>query len=101
MQPWYLNLFENVQTIQFNHRMAAYAIVLAAVIHVFALKKSPHIRHFYMGLAILAAIMGQAALGVVTLLSHVAIAPALLHQAGAILLLGFVLYHLHSLWRSP
>ena len=26
MQPWYLNLFENAMTVQFNHRMVAYVL---------------------------------------------------------------------------
>ena len=27
MQPWYLNLFENALTVQFNHRLVAYVLV--------------------------------------------------------------------------
>ena len=27
MQPWYLNLFENAMTVQFNHRVVAYVLV--------------------------------------------------------------------------
>lgn len=97
MQPWYLNLFENVQTIQFNHRMLAYGIVLLALIHLAMLWRSAESRHVNGGVLLLAAIIGQGVLGVVTLLSHVAIAPALLHQGGAILLLTLALYHLHCL----
>ena len=29
--PWYLNLFENPLTVQFDHRMLGYAVVLAAL----------------------------------------------------------------------
>src|SRR5690606_23865095 len=31
MDPWYLNLFENVLTVQFSHRMLGYLIALAAL----------------------------------------------------------------------
>ena len=31
--PWWRNIFENILTVQFNHRMVAYAIWLLAVVH--------------------------------------------------------------------
>ena len=31
MQPWYLNPFENVLTVQFDHRMMAYLVAALAV----------------------------------------------------------------------
>ena len=30
--PWYLNLFENPLTVQFDHRMLGYAVVLATIL---------------------------------------------------------------------
>jgi cytochrome c oxidase assembly protein subunit 15 len=33
MQPWYLNLFENAMTVQFNHRMVAYVLTAAVIWH--------------------------------------------------------------------
>ena len=33
MSPWYLNPFENVMTVQFNHRMVAYVLVAAVLWH--------------------------------------------------------------------
>ena len=33
--PWWRNLFENALTVQFNHRMLAYAIWLLALLHAF------------------------------------------------------------------
>ena len=33
MQPWYLNLFENALTVQFNHRLVAYVLLLASFWH--------------------------------------------------------------------
>lgn len=97
MQPWYLNLFENVQTVQFNHRMIAYAIAIMGFVHVIVLVRSSAKRHIFIGFALFAAIIGQGALGVAALLSHIAIVPALFHQGGAILLLSLALFHLHSL----
>ena len=33
-QPWWRNFFENALTVQFNHRMLAYAIFVLAILHV-------------------------------------------------------------------
>src|SRR5262245_53729377 len=33
MQPWYLNLFENAMTVQFNHRVAAYLVLALVIAH--------------------------------------------------------------------
>ena len=97
MQPWYLNLFENVLTIQFNHRMLGYAIALLATINLFLAWRGPA---WAIAAAMFAAVLGQIALGVFTLLSQVQLGLALAHQAGAVLLFGLALYQLHRLRRS-
>ena len=38
--PWYLNFFENVTTVQFDHRVTAYAVVALALVHLVALIRS-------------------------------------------------------------
>jgi cytochrome c oxidase assembly protein subunit 15 len=95
MQPWYLNLFENVLTVQFNHRMAAYAIALFAVALAAASWRSGAGKGI--ALAALAAVLAQIALGVFALISQLQIGLALAHQAGAMLLLALALYQLHRL----
>jgi cytochrome c oxidase assembly protein subunit 15 len=96
MQPWYLNLFENVLTVQFNHRMLAYAIALVAALDVMlALRSGQRAVPF----AVLAAVLAQITLGVFALLSHLELGLALAHQAGAVLLFGLALYQLHSVAR--
>jgi cytochrome c oxidase assembly protein subunit 15 len=95
MQPWYLNLFENVLTVQFNHRMAAYAIALFAVALAAASWRSGAGKGI--ALAVLAAVLAQIALGVFALISQLQIGLALAHQAGAMLLLALALYQLHRL----
>jgi cytochrome c oxidase assembly protein subunit 15 len=97
MHPWYLNLFENVLTIQFNHRMLGYLIALAALANlVLAWRGSS--RAVAMG--VLAAVIAQITLGVYALLSHLQLGLALAHQAGAVLLFGLALYQLHLFSRS-
>ena len=41
LSPWWLNVFENVTTVQFNHRVTAYALALAALWHAAALAREP------------------------------------------------------------
>jgi cytochrome c oxidase assembly protein subunit 15 len=92
--PWYLNLFENPLTVQFEHRMLGYAVVLAALGQLawLALKGAAQP---LLGSAFTLALFAllQAALGVWTLLLSVPIALGLAHQAGAIALFSVALYH--------
>ena len=101
MQPWYLNLFENALTVQFNHRLVAYALVLATLWHVWTLARGtrdPRIR--FTAAALAAAVLAQAALGIATLLAQVPLALGLAHQAGAAAVFGLAVWHLHAL-RHP
>ena len=92
--PWYLNLFENPLTAQFNHRMLGYAVVLVALAQLswLALKGAPPP---LLGSALTLALFAllQAALGVWTLLLFVPVVLGLAHQAGAIAVFGVALYH--------
>jgi len=101
MQPLWSNLFENIATVQFNHRLLAYLLCL--VIPVFwwqAMRVAlpAHTRravHFMLGwLAV------QVLLGIATLLYVVPIPLAAAHQAGALILFSLALAVLHSL-RTP
>jgi heme a synthase len=93
--PWYLNLFENPLTVQFDHRMLGYALVaatLAQALWLF-LKRAPQtLINSATALAVLA--LMQATLGVWTLLLVVPIELGLAHQAGAIAVFTAALYHL-------
>jgi cytochrome c oxidase assembly protein subunit 15 len=93
-----MNLFENALTVQFQHRLIAYAIAAAVAWHAWALTRAPDARAPQRrSAAILAcAVVVQAGLGIWTLLAHVPIPLALLHQAGAVALLGVALWHWHG-----
>jgi heme a synthase len=100
MQPWWRNAFENVMTIQFNHRMMAYAVALIGGVQAAMALRSPLAGVRLTGALVLAAVAGQIALGVATLLSQVQIHLALAHQAMAILLFAVALRHLFQV-RHP
>jgi cytochrome c oxidase assembly protein subunit 15 len=83
--PWWRNLFENTLTVQFEHRMTAYALFLLAALHAIDLVRAKAPRAaIAAALWLLAAVTLQAVLGILTLLNQVPILLALSHQAVAI-----------------
>ncbi len=96
LEPWYLNPLENIATVQFNHRMLAYALLIAALWHGVALARANiDARVKISAWVLLAAILGQAALGIWTLLSVVALPLGIAHQAGAVVVFGVAVWHVH------
>ena len=93
--PWYLNLFENPLTVQFDHRMLGYAVVVATIAQALWLawsRKGSALIGSALTLAVLALL--QATLGVWTLLLAVPIELGVAHQAGAIAVFAAALFHL-------
>ena len=85
--PLWRNFFENVMTVQFDHRMAAYALFLAALLHAADARWKGPAEVALPAVVLFALVTAQAMLGVITLL-HVSPLPlALAHQAGAVLVL--------------
>jgi heme a synthase len=100
--PWYLNLFENPLTVQFDHRMLGYTVVVATVAQFAWLASrgaTPPLLGSALTLALLAGL--QATLGVWTLLLAVPIPLGLAHQAGAIAVFTAALYHLWMARGAP
>ena len=88
--PWWRNLFDNMLTVQFEHRMTAYALLGLAAFHAFDVMRSGAGRAVVRGAhRLLAAVLLQAVLGIATLLLVVPIHLALTHQAVAIVVLTF------------
>jgi cytochrome c oxidase assembly protein subunit 15 len=101
ISPFYVNLFENIAAVQFNHRALALITVIAAlVIWIWGrrLSLAPEARGALDLIALIA--LAQAGLGVATLLYVVALPLAVLHQAGAIALLTAVLWAIRQLPNS-
>lgn len=91
-QPGWRNLFENVLTVQFNHRMTAYAVLALAVVNWLALRGAGPAAGRAGLLVVLVA--AQALLGILTLIHQVPIDIALAHQFGATLVLIAATVHL-------
>jgi cytochrome c oxidase assembly protein subunit 15 len=98
MTPWFASIVDDVTTVQFDHRVLAYLVVVfalvQAVVAAFVCGHVSPVARRAGALAYLALL--QALLGIVTLLL-VAPAPlALVHQAMALVLLGAATAH----WRT-
>jgi cytochrome c oxidase assembly protein subunit 15 len=86
--PWWRNLFDNTLTVQFEHRMVAYALLALAVLHGLDAARSRAGASAVNGaMWLAAAITLQATLGILTLLNGVPTGLALAHQAVAIAVL--------------
>jgi cytochrome c oxidase assembly protein subunit 15 len=97
LHPFWRNFFENTLTVQFDHRMMAYAIWLLALFHA---NDAWDMRRETAGAIVLAgAVTLQAALGIATLLSHAPIELALVHQVLAILVFTVAVMHAERLWH--
>jgi cytochrome c oxidase assembly protein subunit 15 len=100
LSPWYLNLFENVAAVQFNHRLLAIALLVAVIAFWLAARRYALPRQVALGMhALLAAALLQVALGITTLLMHVPLPLAALHQAGGVLVLTALVYLSHRVYR--
>ena len=93
LEPTWRNFFENIATVQFNHRLLAistFALVLVFVIRVMRDKVLQPLHKPTLTLAGVATI--QVALGISTLLWFVPVALGAMHQAVALILLSVMLY---------
>jgi cytochrome c oxidase assembly protein subunit 15 len=98
--PWWSNLFDNSLTVQFEHRMVAYALFVLAILHALDTIRSragPTVVNGALGLA--AVITLQATLGILTLLNSAPIDLALTHQGVAILVLTLAVLQAERLAR--
>jgi cytochrome c oxidase assembly protein subunit 15 len=97
-EPWWRNLLENALTVQFEHRMVAYALFTLAVLHLLDAVLSRAGSAAVKGAVwLVAAVTLQATLGVLTLLNQVPIDIALAHQAVAIAVLTLAVFQAERL----
>jgi heme a synthase len=101
LEPWWLNLFDNIATVQFNHRLMAWLLMLLVPVFWLAALRQPLPAPTRLAThLLLAALVIQVALGILTLLLKVPVALAAAHQGGAVLLLTAALWAAHELRGS-
>jgi cytochrome c oxidase assembly protein subunit 15 len=96
-EPWWRNFFENPLTVQFDHRLVAYALWVVAVLH--AVDVGRNLRQgaaLWGAVALAAAVTLQAGLGIMTLLEQAPLALALMHQTMAMVVLTVAAVHAHA-----
>src|SRR5262249_28420435 len=95
------NLFENPLTVQFDHRMVAYALAFGVLTHTVAFagivgRRGPGP---FGALMLLLAVLVQAALGIMVLLAQAPLVLSLIHQATAIVVLTAAAVHAERVAR--
>lgn len=96
--PLWINFFENIVTVQFDHRVLATSLFLIIPALWWRIGKTPQESHIHAGRhLLLAALALQITLGISTLLLIVPVSLAAAHQAGAVILLTTSLYVSHQL----
>jgi cytochrome c oxidase assembly protein subunit 15 len=101
LSPWWLNLFENMATVQFNHRVLAITTFLLILAYWLRMPREALPKRARKGVnALFHTGILQVALGITTLLLVVPIPLAAAHQAVAMLLFTLGLFLCHALKRG-
>lgn len=101
LSPWPVNLFENIATVQFNHRLGAYVLAAAVAALWLAARRRALPARARRAVDLLGiAVLGQILLGIATLLLVVPLPLAAAHQMMALVVLSLSLILLHALRRA-
>lgn len=98
LDPWYLNFFGNIATVQFDHRLIAWLLAFLVSWFWTRVRRSAAPRRARTAAnVLLAALALQITLGIATLLNAVPVPLAAAHQAGALLVFTAALLAAHAL----
>jgi cytochrome c oxidase assembly protein subunit 15 len=101
LDPWWINFFENMATVQFDHRVLAITALILIVVFWTRIRKSELPSRVSKAVnALLHTAILQVVLGITTLLLVVPVVLAATHQAVAMLLFTVALYICHGLRRA-
>src|SRR6266550_3157891 len=102
ISPWYMNFVNNMATVQFDHRLLAWTLLVLVPIWWWRVRATPEVpaRARFAAHLLLAMLLAQVSLGISTLLLVVPLPLAALHQAGAVLLFAAALHAAHALRRQ-
>jgi cytochrome c oxidase assembly protein subunit 15 len=99
LEPKWRNLFWNMATVQFNHRLGAWLLFLLVPVLAWKLNRTQSLppRAVQGGYALAAMLALQIGLGIATLVLSVPLPLAALHQAGAVILFALAINVVHAL----
>ncbi|HEV2220657.1 MAG TPA: COX15/CtaA family protein [Casimicrobiaceae bacterium] len=98
LAPWWRNLFWNLATVQFDHRMIAWLLAFSIPYTWWRLRRSRSPLRARRGAdALVAGLAVQLSLGIATLVNGVPVPLAAMHQAGALVVFTLALNVAHAL----
>ncbi len=98
LDPWYLNFFSNMATVQFDHRLIAWLLAFLVAWFWLRVRREAAPRRAKLAAdLLLGALALQIALGIATLVLAVPVPLAAAHQAGALLVFSAALFAAHLL----
>jgi cytochrome c oxidase assembly protein subunit 15 len=99
LQPWWKNFGYNMATVQFDHRIVAWALALLVPLAWLQAWRSPAVSRnaSWAATALLLAAALQVTLGIFTLLLRVPVELGAMHQGNAVIVLTCALWLRHSL----
>ena len=101
LAPLWRNFLDNILLVQFQHRMAAYALLALTLVQaLYALRVSAGTRAVPRAFAVAGLAGAQSVIGIVTLVLAVPLWAGLLHQAFAMIVLGMAMAHAQALSQS-
>jgi cytochrome c oxidase assembly protein subunit 15 len=97
--PVWRDFFENITTVQFNHRIAAYVVLVVSLLLAWlAWRRMPGTRTARRAAVLAGLVLVQAAIGIATVIAQVPLVLGLLHQLGAAAVLGHAVVTLRGMW---
>ena len=94
LEPWWVNFGENVMMVQLAHRVGAYLLFAAALVHALLARRTAEAAGAWILFGLVAL---QAAIGILTLIHVTPLSLALLHQLGAVVVLWGAVTHLRAM----
>lgn len=102
LEPWYLNFFNNMALVQFDHRLGAWLLALVVPWFWTRIRAAAVAERAKLAANVLLfVVVAQIFLGIATLLLQVPIALGAAHQGGAMVVFGIVLWLNHELRVAP
>ncbi|MEF8699637.1 MAG: COX15/CtaA family protein [Candidatus Accumulibacter sp. UW26] len=102
LEPWYLNFFNNMALVQFDHRLGAWLLACLVPWFWYRMRSaavSPGAQ--LAATLLLGTVFVQIGLGIATLLLAVPVGLGAAHQGGAMIVLGLLLWANHELRVAP
>jgi hypothetical protein len=97
IDPWYLNFFNNMALVQFDHRLGAWLLAFLVPWFWWKIRRGGVRRARLAATLLLVVLFAQIGLGIATLLLAVPVGLGAAHQGGAMVVLGLLLWLNHEL----